>query len=74
MPIEHDPTASRDAERDTDIAVVRFDTTGQLDPTFEINRIMRLDLSTGVVPSPLFISSHPWRVTSHILESMFRRG
>ncbi|MEO8341833.1 MAG: hypothetical protein ABI604_19385 [Nitrospirota bacterium] len=30
-PIEHDPTASGDAACDTDIGVVRFDTTGQLD-------------------------------------------
>lgn len=50
---EHDTTATGDAARDTDIAIARFDTTGQLDQGFGTNGITRLDLSTGVaLPNP----------------------
>lgn len=52
-PIEHDPSATGDAARDTDIAVARFDATGQLDRTFGTDGITRLDLSTGItIPNP----------------------
>lgn len=50
---EHDTAATGDAARDTDIAIVRFDTTGQLDQTFGTNGIVRLDLSKGIaLPNP----------------------
>lgn len=62
-PIEHDPSATGNAARDTDIAVVRFDSTGQLDPTFGINGIVRLDLSTGVVDGPAFRGDTSWGLT-----------
>jgi uncharacterized delta-60 repeat protein len=52
-PIEHDTAATGDAARDTDIAIVRFDATGQLDQAFGINGITRLNLSTGIaLPNP----------------------
>lgn len=52
-PVEHDPSATGDADRDTDIAVVRFDAAGQLDRTFGTDGITRLDLSTGItLPNP----------------------
>ena len=62
-PVEDDPSATGDAARDTDIAVVRFDSTGQLDPTFGINGIVRLDLSTGVVDGPAFRGDTSWGLT-----------
>jgi uncharacterized delta-60 repeat protein len=62
-PVEHDPTASGDAARDTDIAVVRFDATGQLDPTFGTNGIVRLDLSTVVVSGTAFRGDTSWGLT-----------
>ena len=62
-PVEHDPSATGDAARDTDIAVVRFDSTGQLDPTFGINGIVRLDLSTGVVDGLAFRGDTLWGLT-----------
>jgi uncharacterized delta-60 repeat protein len=62
-PIEHDATATGDAARDTDIAVARFDTTGQLDPTFGANGITRLDLSTGTVSGTAFRGDTVWGLT-----------
>ena len=62
-PVEHDPSASGDAARDTDITVVRFDATGQLDPTFGTNGIARLDLSTGAVSGTAFRGDTSWGLT-----------
>lgn len=62
-PIEHDTAATGDAARDTDIAVVRFDTTGQLDQTFGTNGITRLDLSTGTVSGTAFRGDTVWGLT-----------
>jgi uncharacterized delta-60 repeat protein len=62
-PIEHDTTATGDAARDTDIAVARFDATGQLDPTFGTNGVSRLDLSTGVVSGTAFRGDTVWGLT-----------
>ncbi len=62
-PIEHDTAATGDAARDTDIAVVRFDLTGQLDPTFGTNGIVRLDLSTGTVSGTTFLGDTSWGLT-----------
>lgn len=62
-PVEHDTSATGDAARDTDIAVVRFDTTGQLDPTFGDKGITRLDLSTGKVSGTAFRGDTAWGLT-----------
>ena len=62
-PIEHDTAATGDASRDTDIAVVRFDTAGQLDQTFGTNGITRLDLSTGTVFGTAFRGDTAWGLT-----------
>lgn len=62
-PIEHDPAATGDAARDTDIAVVRFTATGQLDQTFGTNGITRLDLSTGIVSGTAFRGDTVWGLT-----------
>lgn len=44
-PVEHDPTASGDAAKETDIALARFDESGSLDPGFGDRGVVRLDLS-----------------------------
>ena len=62
-PIEHDTAATGDAARDTDIAIARFDTTGQLDQTFGTNGIRRLDLSTGTVSGTAFRGDTVWGLT-----------
>jgi uncharacterized delta-60 repeat protein len=62
-PIEHDTAATGDAARDTDIAVVRYDTTGQLDQTFGTNGITRLDLGTGGVDGTAFRGDTSWGLT-----------
>jgi uncharacterized delta-60 repeat protein len=62
-PIEHDTAATGDAARDTDIAIARFDTTGQLDKTFGTNGIRRLDLSTGTVSGTAFRGDTVWGLT-----------
>ncbi|MGI8809700.1 MAG: hypothetical protein ACR2KK_18040 [Acidimicrobiales bacterium] len=45
-PVEHDPSASGDAAKETDIALARFDDAGRLDPGFGTGGVVRLDLST----------------------------
>jgi uncharacterized delta-60 repeat protein len=46
---EHDPTASGVAANDTDIVLLRFDsTTGALDTTFGNQGVVRIDLNSGV--------------------------
>ena len=60
---EHDTAATGDAARDTDIAIARFDTTGQLDPTFGTNGIRRLDLSIGTASGTAFRSDTVWGLT-----------
>jgi uncharacterized delta-60 repeat protein len=62
-PIEHDTTATGDAARDTDIAVARFDATGQLDPTFGTNGVTRLDLSIGTTDGTAFRGDTGWGLT-----------
>ena len=63
-PVEHDPGASGDAARDTDIAVARFDQSGKLDPTFGSGGVMRLDLSTGVAEGTAFRGDTAWGLTA----------
>lgn len=62
-PIEHDTAATGDTARDTDIAVVRLEATGQLDQTFGNKGITRLDLSTGKVAGTAFRGDTAWGLT-----------
>jgi uncharacterized delta-60 repeat protein len=60
-PFEHDPKVSGDAARDTDIAVVRFDTAGKLDPTFGTAGVAKVDLSTGrITTGTTFVGDSSW--------------
>lgn len=61
--IEHDPVATGDAARDTDIALARFDQSGKLDPTFGTEGVVRLDLSTGIVDGTAFRGDSAWGLT-----------
>ncbi|HVL04838.1 MAG TPA: delta-60 repeat domain-containing protein [Acidimicrobiales bacterium] len=59
-PVEHDPAASGDAAKDTDIALARFDQAGRLDAGFGTGGIVRLDLSTGVADGTAFRGDTAW--------------
>ncbi len=50
-PIERDTSATGDAARDTDVAVVRFDATGKLDASFGREGIARIDFGPGKATS-----------------------
>ena len=58
--VEHDPAATGDAARDTDVALARFDETGKLDPTFATGGVVRLDLSTGVADGTAYRGDTTW--------------
>jgi len=62
-PVEHDPAASGDAAKDTDIALARFDQAGRLDAAFGTGGIVRLDLSTGVAEGTAFRGDTVWGLT-----------
>ena len=60
-PIEHDTAATGDAAKDTDVAVVRFDTAGKLDPTFGKDGVAIIDLGTGKATSATaFVGDTSW--------------
>lgn len=59
-PIEHDPAASGDAAKDTDIALARFDENGRLDAGFGTGGVVRLDLSTGAAEGTAFRGDTAW--------------
>jgi uncharacterized delta-60 repeat protein len=60
-PAERDPKASGDAARDTDVAVVRFDTAGKLDPSYGTEGIAKVDLSPGrVTTGTTFVGDTSW--------------
>jgi len=60
-PIEHDTTATGDAAKDTDVAVVRFDSSGKLDSSFGKEGIARFDLGTGKATSATaYIGDTSW--------------
>lgn len=61
--VEHDPAATGDSARDTDIALARFDGTGKLDPTFGNGGVVRLDLSTGVADGTAYRADTAWGLT-----------
>jgi hypothetical protein len=58
--MKHDTPETGDSARDTDIAIARIDTTGQLDQLFETNGIRRLDLSTETVSGKAFRGDTVW--------------
>lgn len=62
-PIEHDPTGSGDAGKDTDIALARFDQNGKLDATFGTGGVVKLDLSTGVADGTAYRGDTTWGLT-----------
>ena len=60
-PVEHDPTASGDAAKDTDVALVRFDSTGKLDTTFGKGGVAVVDYGTGKATSATtFVADTSW--------------
>ena len=64
-PIEHDPKATGDAAKDTDIAVARFDNTGKLDSTFGKGGIAVIDLGIGKATSATaYVGDNPWGLGS----------
>ena len=61
--MEHDPAATGDPARDTDIAVARFDQAGKPDPTFGSGGVVKLDLSTGVADGSAYRGDTAWGLT-----------
>lgn len=61
--IEHDPSASGDAAKDTDIALARFDSNGRLDPTFGSGGVVKIDLSTGILDGTAYRADTAWGLT-----------
>jgi uncharacterized delta-60 repeat protein len=60
-PFERDVTAAGDAARDTDVAIVRFDASGKLDPTFGTNGVAKIDFSTGrITTGTTFAGDTSW--------------
>ncbi len=60
-PAEKNPKAAGDAAKDNDVAVVRFDATGKLDPAFGTGGIARLDLGAGKpTPDGGYITDNSW--------------
>lgn len=62
-PVEHDPAASGDTAKDTDVALARFDQDGRLDPSFGTGGVVRLDLSTGVAEGTAYRGDTSWGLT-----------
>jgi uncharacterized delta-60 repeat protein len=60
-PAEREPKGSGDAARDTDVAVVRFDAAGKLDPTYGAAGIAKVDLGPGrVTTGTTFVGDTSW--------------
>lgn len=60
-PIEHDTSATGDGAKDTDVAVLRFDTSGKLDTTFGREGIARIDFGAGKATSATtFVGDTVW--------------
>jgi len=62
-PVEHDPGASGDPGKDTDIALARFDAGGRLDPGFGTGGVVRLDLSAGRAEGTAYRGDSAWGLT-----------
>lgn len=64
-PVEHDATASGDAAKDTDVALVRFDNTGKLDTAFGKGGVAVVDYGTGKATSATaFVGDTSWGLGS----------
>src|SRR5688500_7667727 len=62
---EHDPKATGDPAKDTDIAVARFDTGGKLDAAFGKAGIAVIDVGTGKATSATaFVGDNGWGIGS----------
>jgi len=60
-PIETAPTATGDAAKDTDIALVRFDAGGRPDASFGTDGVARIDLGAGRATSPTaYVGDSSW--------------
>jgi uncharacterized delta-60 repeat protein len=63
-PFEHNPSAPGDAAKDTDVAVSRFDSTGNLDASYGTGGSAKVDLSTGVaVSEDNYVGDTMWGIT-----------
>ena len=64
-PVEHDTTATGDAARDTDFAVVRFNADGTLDAEFGDEGIAKIDVGEGKATSETaFVGDTSWGLGS----------
>ncbi|MPZ47921.1 MAG: hypothetical protein GEU75_01155 [Dehalococcoidia bacterium] len=60
-PVERDPAATGDAARDTDVAVVRFDSAGKPDATFGTNGVATFNVNTGrITTGTSFVGDNAW--------------
>jgi uncharacterized delta-60 repeat protein len=60
-PVEHDVTATGDAAKDTDIALVRFDASGKPDTSFGKNGVSVIDLGAGkAVSATSYLADTAW--------------
>ena len=60
-PIEHDVTATGNAAKDTDVALVRFDNAGKIDTTFGKGGVAIFDLGTGkAISDTAFVGDTSW--------------
>ena len=60
-PFEKDPAAAGDAAKDTDIAVIRLDADGALEPAFGEGGIARVDLGAGRAVDPeTYLADNSW--------------
>ena len=60
-PVEHDVTATGNAAKDTDVALVRFDNTGKIDTTFGKAGVAIFDLGTGkAISETAFVGDTSW--------------
>lgn len=63
-PFEHNPSAPGAAAKDTDVAVSRFDGTGNLDASYGTGGTARLDLGTGAAISDEdYVGDTMWGIT-----------
>lgn len=59
-PVEHDVTATGDAAKDTDVALVRFDADGKVDASFGKGGVSVLDLGDGKAVGTSFVGDASW--------------
>jgi uncharacterized delta-60 repeat protein len=59
-PVEKDPKASGAAAKDTDVAVVRFDSAGKPDPSFGKGGTAVVDMGAGKAVGESFVADNSW--------------